>query len=151
SQNLQNNPGLVALGQLTQSPPSTALNAPPNYTYERNPGDNSVAQKLSALGLANITFIAAGGLGTTQQSFAGYAGQVIGSAATNAADAKTNDTNANTLLTGYTQQASTANGVNLDTELANTVIYQNAYAASARVITVASTLFDSLLNAVPTN
>ena len=36
-------------------------------------------------------------------------------------------------------------GVNLDEELANTVLYQNAYSASARIITVVSTLFDVLL------
>ncbi len=65
---------------------------------------------------------------------------IIGATSSNAATATTNQTNAQTLLTGYQKQASTFSGVNLDTELANTVIYQNAYAASARVITVTSTL-----------
>jgi len=39
-------------------------------------------------------------------------------------------------------------GVNLDEEAANLVRYQQAYQASAQVISTASTLFQSLLTAV---
>jgi flagellar hook-associated protein 1 len=39
-------------------------------------------------------------------------------------------------------------GVNLDEELANMVVYQNAYNASARMLTSAQELFDTLLRAV---
>ncbi|WP_242506547.1 flagellar basal body rod C-terminal domain-containing protein [Piscirickettsia salmonis] len=39
-------------------------------------------------------------------------------------------------------------GVNLDEEAANLIQFQQAYQASARVITVAQTLFSSLLQAV---
>jgi flagellar hook-associated protein 1 FlgK len=39
-------------------------------------------------------------------------------------------------------------GVNLDEEAANMMRYQQAYAASAQIISVANTLFDTLMNAV---
>ncbi len=39
-------------------------------------------------------------------------------------------------------------GVNLDEEAANMLRYQQAYAASAQIISVANTLFDTLMNAV---
>jgi flagellar hook-associated protein 1 FlgK len=39
-------------------------------------------------------------------------------------------------------------GVNLDEELANLQVLQNAYAASARLMTVIQTLFDTLQAAV---
>ena len=39
-------------------------------------------------------------------------------------------------------------GVNLDEEAANLVRFQQAYQAAAQVISTASTLFDTLLNAV---
>ena len=39
-------------------------------------------------------------------------------------------------------------GVNLDEEASNLIRYQQAYAASAKVITAARDTFDSLLNAV---
>jgi len=146
NQNIQNNPGLLSLGQMTRRPQSNTPGAPYNYTYELNPGDNSVIQKMAGLSLLTVNFGAAGGLGATGQTFAGYAGQIISATATNAANAKANSTNAQTLLEGYAKNASSLSGVNLDTELANTVIYQNAYAASARVITVANSLFETLLS-----
>ena len=102
---------------------------------------------MATLGNQAIAFSAAGGMGQTSQSFSAYAGLVIGAAATNSSNATTNQTNAQTLLTGYTQQASKVSGVNLDTELANTVIYQNAYSASARIVTVYGTMMDALLQA----
>jgi flagellar hook-associated protein 1 FlgK len=37
-------------------------------------------------------------------------------------------------------------GVNLDEELSNLTIYQNAYAASARVISIVQTMYDALMN-----
>ena len=37
-------------------------------------------------------------------------------------------------------------GVNIDEELRNLVIYENAYAATARIIQVANDLFEELLN-----
>jgi flagellar hook-associated protein 1 len=37
-------------------------------------------------------------------------------------------------------------GVNLDQELANLTVYQNAYGASARVISTIQTMYDSLMN-----
>jgi flagellar hook-associated protein 1 FlgK len=39
-------------------------------------------------------------------------------------------------------------GVNLDQEIANLQIVQNAYAASARLLTVVQQMFDQLQNAV---
>jgi flagellar hook-associated protein 1 len=139
------NPGLLALGQLSKSPNSINPLDPLNYTYQLNPGDNSIITRLALLSNANFNFAASGGLGTTVQTFRGYTGQIIGTAASNASTASNNRKNADALLQGYEQNASAISGVNLDTELANTIIYQNAYSASARVITVANQLFDTLL------
>lgn len=138
----KSNAGLLSLGNLTPSP---KLGSNTTATYERNISDNSVIQKLAALANQSINFAAAGGLGASSQTLGAYAGAVIGTAGTNASNATTSQTNAQTLLDGYVQQLSGVSGVNLDTELANTVIYQNAYSASARVITVANSLFDTLL------
>lgn len=131
---LVGNPSLISTGTLTASGVTN--------------NDNSTIQALVTLGNNAIAFSAAGGIGQTSQSFSAYAGLVIGAAATNASAATANQTNAQTLLTGYTTQASTVSGVNLDTELANTVIYQNAYSASARIVTVYGTMMDALLQAV---
>ncbi len=57
--------------------------------------------------------------------------------------------NAQQSLLARTQEAmAEISGVNLDEEAAKLIQFQQAYQASAQVISVASTLFDSLLNAV---
>jgi flagellar hook-associated protein FlgK len=144
---IRNNPGLISLGQMIRSSDSVNPNLPPNFTYHLNPSDNSVVTRLAQLGSQTLNFAAAGGLGATTQTLTGYTAQIVGSVSVNAADSTIRSGNADTLLQGYALRASAISGVNLDVELANTVIYQNAYAASARVITVANTLFEALLQA----
>ena len=143
-QRLVSNPNLISLGQLVLSP--QPADGSPLYTYERGAGDNSVIQQLSSLANLAVSFAAAGGLGSSTQTFGAYAAAFTGAASNAAALAKSNEENAQILMDGYDQRASGVSGVNLDEELANTVIYQNAYTASARVISVASDLFDALLN-----
>jgi flagellar hook-associated protein 1 FlgK len=147
---LSANPNLIALGQLTSVPPSNDPTKPPTYTYERTIGDNTIISALAKLGIQEVSFAAAGGLGQTKIPIGSYAGQIIGAAATNANASKTLKDNAQTLLDGYNQRSDSISGVNLDEELANTVIYQNAYSASARVITVVNAMFDTLLQAAGT-
>ncbi len=52
------------------------------------------------------------------------------------------------MLERHQMSLSSVNGVNLDEEAANLIRYQQAYQANAQVISVANTLFDSLLGAV---
>lgn len=51
-------------------------------------------------------------------------------------------------MTMLEQQRASVSGVNLDEELANIIKYQNAYQASARVISTAQRMYDTLLNMV---
>jgi len=146
-QRLSEDPNLIALGKLSAVPNSSDTNITPSYGYERSIGDNTVIQALAKLGTQAINFNIAGGLGQTSKTFSAYSGQIIGAAATNANAATTLKDNAKTLLDGYGQRSDSISGVNLDEELANTIIYQNSYSASARIITVVNTLFDVLLQA----
>ena len=52
----------------------------------------------------------------------------------------------NAVLGDLSNRAASASGVNIDEEMSNLVACQNAYAASARVITVASEMLDLLVN-----
>lgn len=145
---LTDNPNLIALGTLVASPLPSDTTKPSTYSFERNIGDNSIVQKLAKLGTDAISFNAVGGLGQTSIKFTAYAGQIIGAASSNANSATTKKDNSQTLLDGYNTRSDSIGGVNLDEELANTIIYQNAYSASARIITVVSTLFDTLIQTV---
>lgn len=141
-------PNLISTGQLQRSVQPADPAAPPLYTYERYAGDNSIAQQMAGLTTARILFGAAGGLGDITTDFSGYSGQILGFIAADAAGSKQILDNSKLVLDGFQQRMTSLTGVNLDEELANTIIYQNAYSASARIISVTDKLFDVLLNSV---
>lgn len=77
---------------------------------------------------ANYTQLVAGVGGTTRQIQANYDAQSV-------------------VLSNIEADQLTTSGVNLDEEAANLIRYQQAYQAAAQVVSVARTLFDSLLAA----
>lgn len=145
---LRTNSNLISVGGLTQTLRPADPDLPPYYTYERNSGNNTAIQELAGLSLARVSFAAAGGLGETVTDFSGYAGEILGFLAAEARTAKVERDNAKVVLDGFVERANAASGVNLDEELANTIIYQNAYTASARLVTVTNELFETLINSV---
>lgn len=108
---------------------------------------NSAPDVVTALSSSDRNFIAVG-LSLTGVSYKGLMSGIIGAASSNAKIVSDNaKLNADTLqMTEQRYQQET--GVNLDEELANLQLLQNAYAASARLMTVIQTLFDTLQAAV---
>lgn len=147
---LVKNANLLSIGRLSESPSPVDPSKPPPYTYERTFGDNSIIDQLSALATKTVSFGAAGDLGANSQTLTAYAGQIISTVSTRAGTNQSDMENASLLLEGFSERSDAVRGVNLDEELANTVIYQNAYAASARVITVANQFFDELMSILRT-
>jgi flagellar hook-associated protein 1 FlgK len=108
--------------------------------------DPSIAATLSSNLQATTNFAAAGGLAAITTTLPSYVGDVIGSAANSAASATSNANDQSALLTQMQTQYSNATGVNLDAQLSTLVVYQNAYSASARVISTIQTMYDALMN-----
>jgi flagellar hook-associated protein 1 FlgK len=108
---------------------------------------NSAADVVTALNSNDRNFIAVG-LSLTNVSYKGLMSGIIGTSSSNAKmvsdGAKLNADSLQMIEQRYQEQT----GVNLDEELANLQVLQNAYAASARLITVIQTLFDTLQAAV---
>jgi flagellar hook-associated protein FlgK len=108
---------------------------------------NAAVPVVEALTSAERSFQASG-LALTNVSYKGLMSALVGASAVNAktiSDAA--KTNHDTMQ--MTEQRYRADvGVNLDEELANLQLLQNAYAASARLLTVIQTLFDTLQAAV---
>jgi flagellar hook-associated protein 1 FlgK len=77
-----------------------------------------------------------------------YSSTVSGQIATSSAAAQTTQTNADATLSEATTQRSSVEGVNMDQELINLTTYQQAYNASARLITAAQNMMDTLLQTV---
>jgi flagellar hook-associated protein 1 FlgK len=140
-----NNANLISTGNLVKLSKSIDSNNLEIYTYARNSGDNASAQKLAKLNSQVIAFDAAGGLPQTQLSLQSYTSEVIGFISQRSSEATENASNNKTLFEGFKNRADAISGVNLDEELANTVVFQNAYSATARVITVVNKMYDDLL------
>ncbi|QGP60116.1 flagellar hook-associated protein FlgK [Piscirickettsia salmonis] len=118
-----------------------------NIEYNTNGfGDNSNAIKLAKIEQQAVLTADTSGNPTSSIS-QGYESLV----ASVASETETSiiDLNASETLKRQAQQKrDSIMGVNLDEEAANLIQFQQAYQASARVITVAQTLFSSLLQAV---
>jgi flagellar hook-associated protein FlgK len=140
------NPNLLATGGMERQRQPTNPNDPPQYTYVRYAGNNSVIQRMAQAGTQTASFAQAGGLPNSQLTFTGYAGELLGFMASKAAASGTDKTNAEAILSGFKERSEAVSNVNLDEELANTIIYQNAYAAAARMVNVVNQLFDDLLS-----
>lgn len=144
---LIDNPSLISTGRLVQQQPSASTNNRPVYTFVRFAGDNSNIQALASFNATRVSFDAIGGLPATEQSLQGYSSEILGFVSQRTAEAEDNANNTQLLLDGFTSRLNSESGVNLDEELANTITFQNAYSATARIITTVNRLYEDLLNA----
>ncbi len=140
-----NDPNLVANAALELQRQPVSPGQPPQYTYVAYAGSNTNAQRLSEAGLTTMDFPAAGRLPGTSLTIGAYASEFLGFVAGQSAKAQTDAKSASVLLSGFQERAEAISNVNLDEELALTIIYQNAYSASARMIGVVDELFTDLL------
>jgi flagellar hook-associated protein 1 FlgK len=100
-------------------------------------GDNRNAQLLAGLQIANLVG------GTT---FNGAYGQLVSQVGNKAGELQiTSDAQAS-LASEAEKSQSTVSGVNLDEEASNLIRYQQAYQAAGKMISIANTLFDTILN-----
>jgi flagellar hook-associated protein 1 len=108
-------------------------------------GDGRGAVEFQKLAEKSITFKAAGHLAGVTTTLGSFAGAVLSDMATQAAIAQ-NIKEDRTALSGELEARLIGDtGVNLDEELANMILYQNAYNGAARLITTAREMFDTLL------
>ena len=108
-------------------------------------GDNSVITNLSSLTQKSVSFTAVTGLPAGTFTLEEYAGAILGLNAVQAARAEETAELQADMLENIEFRKNSLTGVNIDEELANILVFQNSFAASARVIRAAQDLFDSLL------
>ena len=111
-------------------------------------GDNSVITSLSGLTQKGISFAAVSGLPAGTFTLEEYSGAILGLNAVQAARAEESAELQGDLLDNLVFRKTSLTGVNIDEELANILVFQNSFAASARVINSAQELFDALLSIV---
>lgn len=107
--------------------------------------DSRGAQALDALALNSMSFAAAGGLAAMTASLGAYSDNVLAQISAQATrfDALAADNAA--IRSELVSRTLEVEGVNLDEELANMILYQQYYNAAARLIQTANQLYDALL------
>jgi flagellar hook-associated protein 1 len=108
-------------------------------------GDRRGANALRDVSQAVVDFDSAGNLAATRSALSQYAGLFLGDAALLAQRADLTREDAVALHDTVTKRRDDFAGVNLDEELGNMIVFQNSYSASARLITTAREMYDTLL------
>lgn len=113
-----------------------------DFTYNNNGGGNN--ENAALMGeLQQVS-----GLDNGQSNFQKAFGRIIGLVGVNTQSAQINRDAAESILFQAKERRESLSGVNLDEEAANLMKFQQAYEASAQVINVARTLFQTVLDAV---
>ena len=107
-------------------------------------GDNSGANALFDLADAKQAFIAAGNLPAITTSLSEYAGYYLSSLGMDANQLESMAADRKTLMEEIRNRRDSLSGVNIDEELANMIVIQQAYSASARLVTTVQELFTVL-------
>jgi flagellar hook-associated protein 1 FlgK len=112
--------------------------------YFLSAGDDTIAVALAASLTSNSTFETAGGIAGNSSTFEEYSASILSTNASEAATLKSNADIQSSLTKSLQVKSDTIRGVNLDEEMSNLIIFQQAYSASARVITTIQKMFDAL-------
>ena len=110
--------------------------------------DNRGALALAGVANALHNFPASGGMAGGTQSLNDFVSQIIGLQSDLANGAESERVNRVDVKEEVTARRNAMEGVNLDEELSNMMIFQQAYNASARIMTVVKEMFDELLRVV---
>lgn len=136
---LQENPDLLSRGKLREEPAGSGA-------FYIGSADDASARALAASFSERISFGALGGLPATDTTLAGYGISITSFNASNAANANAEFAFQESLHRELVDKSLSVSGVNIDEEMANMVLYQNAYQASARLVQAADELFNILVN-----
>lgn len=111
-------------------------------------GNGTKAQAIAGAFAGDVSMTAAGGLAATTTRLADYAANIMSVNATAAANISRDLEINQAYSQALTTQAAGISQVNIDEEMSNIIILQNAYQAAARITTAITEMMDILMNAV---
>lgn len=132
-------PQLLAFGQPSISATSVAGDTIVSH------GDSRGILALQNLSGIRQSFAAIGGLGAQAATLNEFAGSFYQDVSTRSQAAASANTSQSDRLQEAQARQSSDSGVNLDEELSNMMMYQQAYGAGARILTTVQQLYDTLL------
>jgi len=110
--------------------------------------DNRGALRLAAIANTAVAVPTVGGLAGGQMSISNYAALILGAQSDLLNSAASDRVFRQDVSEEANARRTSVEGVNLDEELSNMMVFQQAYNASARLISVVQQMYDTLLNAV---
>ncbi|MCB2108748.1 MAG: hypothetical protein KDE14_13655, partial [Rhodobacteraceae bacterium] len=116
--------------------------------YLLSPGDNEVASQMANMLSGQVSFKAAGSLTAGNVTFSEYSASIVSYSSTQAASIQTDYEFQTEIKTSLELKHASLSGVNLDEEMSSLLVFQQTYAASARVISTTQQLFDILNNLI---
>ena len=108
-------------------------------------GDDTTISAMVAAFTGTNAFDQSGGLADLTISFEDYAAAIL---STSANMSNTNETNRIYLVSSLQLKSDSVRGVNLDEEMANLILFEQAYSSAARIISVIQKMFDALESTV---
>jgi len=136
-QSIIDDPSYLSRGMLRGTSPALTLGV----------GDNEIAQQLADVFGENFSYASvASGPSSVSTTFSGYAGVILSFNASQTAAADSTLDYQTFFFEDLQAKFQSEAGVNLDEELANMTIFQNAYNASARLVQAVDEMFDTLLS-----
>lgn len=134
-------------------PPPTAPSLSPSGSFAINPalvdGTATVKRQSATPVIAELTSttrsMVAGGINAANQSYSGLTSSIADYQSAAQSAVSTDSTSNSQATQTLDTRLNSATGVNMDTEMAQLTVLQNAYAANARVITTVQTMFDALM------
>ena len=113
-------------------------------SYRNSIADQSAVNGLAAAHQETIAFADSGTLGPVETTLSGYATVVLGDIASRASSHTALAAERSALVESLQAKSDNLRGVNLDEEMANLMVFEQAYAASARVFGAIKDMFDTL-------
>ena len=107
-------------------------------------GDGRGALDMQDVSKSLVQFSAAGDLADTTTTLGDFAGLVLAQISVKGRNIDDLAADAGALKSALMQRVSEVSGVNIDEELTNMIAFQNAFAASARILATAEEMFDLL-------
>ena len=111
-------------------------------------GDGTAANNIAGRFDTQLDFATYGGIAGTSSTISGYASQMLSLQASLAAEAKNQFEFNSAYLESLKFRSDGEKGVNLDEELSELVILEQAFNAAARIVSVVDAMFDELFNSV---
>ena len=111
-------------------------------------GDDTNIKALATLMTGTNTFEQAGNLPIITATFSSYAAELIATNSTRAATNERSMESQETLVNALQFKSDSVRGVNIDEEMADLLVFEQAYAAAARIISVIQNMIKALERAV---